>query len=221
MESQIAGQVLGVMGRSSRDGKHQMYDVQFSDGQKYTTFDAGVAQQAQGLVGQAVVMNVRVEQNAGRDGKMYTNYNLDAISTPGALPAPTPSAAPIQVGTAIPAAGVAIPMAAPSSGGGGMSDEDKARVTRLSAAKTGFLFVGSLFAGAGPESLKEAVGMARGLTEGILQYGQTGVWPGGVAATPAGIAAAVPGVAVGVEGVDQNAGSQGAIQATGDDIPWD
>lgn len=219
MESQIQAQVLGVVGRTSKNGQHQMYDVQLSDGQKYTTFDPDLAGQANALVGQQVAANVSLEQN----GK-YLNRNLLAIGAPGTLPAPAPQVAgAIPVGTAIPIQGAAspvagIPQAAPSGGGGGMSDADKARITRLSAVGTAFDFVSRLFAGAGPEAGEQATSIARGLTEAIVNYGHNGTWPG-VAASPAQVAAAVPGVQVGVEGIQQE--QVAAQPAQGSDIPWD
>ncbi len=227
MESQIQATVLGVSGRTSRDQKHQMYDVMLSDGNKYTTFDPDVAAQANALQGQAAVANVSVEQN----GK-WTNFNLLAIGQPGTLVQPTPG---LQVGTAIPIGsaplpqqtGVAgIPMQQPSSGGGGMTDIDKARISRFSAASTAFEFVGSLFTGAGPEAGKQATEIARALTEALVQYGWHGTWPG-IAASPAQVAAAVPGVQVGVEGIQQQQAQQPAPEpqpaqaAQGSDIPWD
>lgn len=227
MESQIAAQVLGVSGRTSRNGQHQMYDVQLSDGQKYTTFDPELAGQANGLQGQQVVANVSLEQN----GK-YLNRNLLAIGLPGTLPQPAQGAS-LPVGQAIPVAGAPVPNAAagipmaPPSSGGGMSDTDKARITRLSAASTAFQFVGSLFTGAGPEGGKQATEIARALTEALVSYGQNGLWQG-VPATPAAVAAAVPGVQVGVEGIQQGAEQQAAAPeaqpaqaAAGTDIPWD
>lgn len=231
MESQIQAKVLGVSGRTSRNGQHQMYDVQLSDGQKYTTFDPELAGQANGLQGQQVVANVSLEQN----GK-YLNRNLLAIGLPGTLPQPAQGAAlpvgqaiPVQ-GAPVPNAAAGIPMSPPSSGGGGMSDADKARITRLSAAGTAFDFVSRLFAGAGPEAGKQATEIARALTETLVGYGHNGLWQG-VPATPAAVAAAVPGVQVGVEGIQQQAAAPeaqavateptAAVAAQGNDIPWD
>lgn len=229
MESQIQAQVLGVSSRQSRNGQHTMYDVQLSDGQKYTTFDPDLAQQAAQLQGQNVAANVSLEQN----GK-YLNRNLLAIGAPGTLPAPVPQAGAVAIPAGQPVGqpvvgtpGVITP--APSGGGGGMSVEDKARITRLSAAGTAFDFVSRLFAGAGPEAGKQATEIARSLTESLVAYGHNGTWPG-VPATPAQVAAAVPGVQVGVEGIQQGAEQQtaapaaeptAAVAAQGDDIPWD
>lgn len=227
MESQIQAQVLGVSSRQSRNGQHTMYDVQLSDGQKYMTFDPDLAQQAAQLQGQNVAANVSLEQN----GK-YLNRNLLAIGAPGTLPAPVPQAGAVAIPAGQPVGqpvvgtpGVITP--APSGGGGGgMSIEDKARITRLSAVGTAFDFVSRLFAGAGPEAGEQAAGIARALTEAIVAYGHNGTWPG-VAASPAQVAAAVPGVQVGVQGIQQDAGQQAAAPeaqpaqaAPGSDIPW-
>lgn len=225
MESQIQAQVLGVSSRQSRNGQHTMYDVQLSDGQKYTTFDPDLAQQAAQLQGQNVAANVSLEQN----GK-YLNRNLLAIGAPGTLPAPVPQAGAVAIPAAQPVAGTpgVITPAPSGGGGGGMSIEDKARITRLSAAGTAFDFVSRLFAGAGPEAGKQATEIARALTETLVNYGHNGAWQG-VPATPAAIAQAVPGVQVGVEGIQQGeaqaaapaAEPTAAVAAQGDDIPWD
>lgn len=232
MESQVQAQVLGVTSRQSRNGQHTMYDVALSDGNKYTTFDPDLAGKAASLQGQQVAANVSIEQKPGNGGRMFTNFNLLDIGQVGAL-APPPAgqvaipnaqvAQPVAIPGVQPTAGVITP--APSSGGGGgMSDADKARITRLSAAGTAFDFVSRLFAGAGPEAGEQALSIARAVTESLVGYGQQGVWPG-IAPSPAQVAAAVPGVQVGVEGIQQEQAAPAtepttAQAAQGSDIPW-
>jgi hypothetical protein len=92
MESQIQGTVLGVTSRQSKDGKYTMYDVAMSDGNKYTTFEGELAQQAAALQGQQVSANVEVKQN-GR----FTNFNLNGIGVAGSLGAPAQTAPQVPV----------------------------------------------------------------------------------------------------------------------------
>jgi len=96
-----------------------IYDVNLSDGNTYTTFDTKLWAKVAPLVGQAVSARVAVKQNGN-----YTNFYLNdiapqgqlaATSAPVATPAPLPQAAP-----------------QPARAQGGMSAEDKARVTWLS-----------------------------------------------------------------------------------------
>ena len=56
----------------------------------------------------------------------------------------------------------------------GMTDADKARISRLAASGTAFEFVGQIYAGLGDEALSEAVKHARLITDEILRHGWTG-----------------------------------------------
>jgi hypothetical protein len=223
MESQIQGTVLGVTSRQSKDGKYTMYDVAMSDGNKYTTFEGELAQQAAALQGQQVSANVEVKQN-GR----FTNFNLNGIGVAGSLGAPAQTApqVPVQL-PGIQPAGTAIQPAAPVVGvitpapqsSGGPSPEAQARMSRYAAAKVGFDFVATLFGGAGPEGGEQATGLAKRVSELVLAWGETGVWPGSAPVaqqappqTAEQVAAAVPGVQVGVENI--------ATEPQADDIPW-
>lgn len=207
----VQGAVLSVLGRNTNGGR-TVYDVAFSNGKTYSTFDAQLAQQGQALQSQqGVTLRYEVSQNG-----QYTNENVVGLFPPGMNPG---TFSPPQQQASIPMGGTptGIPMA--SGGGGGMSAEDKARLTRLSSASTAFEFVGALLNGLGPESVREALGFARQLTEEINAYGMTGQWPSGIQPTPLGVALGVPGVQVGVGGIaDPN--QQAPTQTTGNDIPW-
>lgn len=228
MESVISGQVLGVESRQSRNGQHTMYDVAFSDGNKYTTFDANLAQTAANLSGQAASAKVSVDQRQ-QNNRTYTNFNLLEIGPPGSISGA--AAQPIQGGVVGPGviqpAGGGVITPAPQQGGGGggrgFTPEDKARVSRFAAQGTAFAFVATIYSGLGPEALPEAVKAAKALTEELLNHGQTGLYRPSpletattiipTATTPQEVAEQVPGVTVGVQ--------QDAAAEAGDDIPWD
>src|SRR5581483_3823961 len=137
----INGQVLGVQGRTTRSGK-TLYDVAFSDGQKYTTFDTALATKAQQLFGQEVSARVEVKQNGN-----FTNYNLVDIAPLGALPpAPIVAGTPIGIGTV------------PQNGEGKKFTEDDAtRIAKQGALGQAANLVAGLFQGAGPEAFEQAL----------------------------------------------------------------
>lgn len=116
MDSEISGTVLSAAPRIVGNNK-TIYDVNLSDGNTYTTFDAKLWAKVAPLIGQAVSARVAVKQNGN-----YTNFYLNDIAPAGQLAA---TSAPV----ATPA-----PQAAPqpARAQGGMSAEDKARVTFLS-----------------------------------------------------------------------------------------
>lgn len=192
--------VLGVEQKPTRTGGVR-YLASLSDGSKPSTFDPNVANkamsfnaavaQAQGQQPTPVTVRVELKPNPS-GGQPYRN--LVDIAGPGEQLLAAPVQAP-GVGMAIPAAGgipaipAAIPAAAPSGGGGGrgMSPEDVARITRLSALSSATAIVASLFEGAGDGV---DVGILSGksiqLAEAFVQYGFTGLGPAGQVVYPAG-----------------------------------
>jgi len=127
----IQGTVLNVAGRQTKTGK-TIFEVSFSDGKVYTTFDNLLATQAQQFQGQPVQANVEVSQNG-----QYTNYNLKAIrAAAGGFPAPANQAAqPISI--------------APAAPQGEDPLERSARIVRQSSMATAFNFVGHVLSGSG------------------------------------------------------------------------
>lgn len=220
MDSVIQTQVLGVTSRPVNGGR-TIYEVQAGDGNKYSTFKQDVAQKAANFQGQMADLLVAVQQKGN-----YTNFYINDAGPVGTLTASNPTQGqPIQSqGVIQPAGGGGQGVITPVAGGGGsrgINDEDRLRMARCSSSSTAFAFVAALYQGAGPEALKDALKMARGLAEGVLQWNQQGLWPGGVQVTPLDVpppetpqevAEQVPGVQVGVEGV---------AASGGDDIPWD
>jgi hypothetical protein len=114
VDSEIAGNVLSATPRVTGSGK-TVYDIAFSDGNTYATFDAKTFAKAASLVGQAASARVNVKQNG-----QYTNYYLNDIAPQGQLSA---TSAPVATQA---------PSTPPRPQQGGMSAEDKARVTWLS-----------------------------------------------------------------------------------------
>lgn len=207
---EIVGQVLGVTGRTTRNGK-TAYDVAFSDGNTYTTFLPQLATKAQQLQGQAASARVSVTQRG-----QYTNLNLEDIAPQGQL---APQAFPMQPGAAIPmpvpgqgqpgvvpqAQGSAIPIQ--TQQGGRRDPAVEQRIVRQNVLGTAFEFVGDLFQGTGPEGLGEAKEIALGLARELfhIAYFGTAMQDGAVPQaeapvvpaeqTPAAVADAVNGAA--------------------------
>jgi len=121
VDSEIAGNVLSATPRVTGSGK-TVYDIAFSDGNTYATFDTAIYSKAAGLIGQAATARVKVGPNP--KNPQYINYYLNDIAPQGQLSA---TSAPV----ALPA-----PTAPRPQQGGGMSAEDKARVTWLSCVSS-------------------------------------------------------------------------------------
>lgn len=218
MENVIQTQVLGVTSRPINGGR-TIYEVQAGDGNKYATFKSDVAQKAANFQGQMADLLVAVQQKGN-----YTNFYINDAGPVGTLTAsnPTQGQSIQAAGTIQPAGGAGV--ITPGAGGGarGMTDEDRLRMARCSSASTAFAFVAALYQGAGPEAIKDALKMARGLAEGVLQWNQQGLWPGGVQVTPLDVQPTPQEIASQVEGVVVGASSiETTADPAADDIPWD
>lgn len=219
MQSDITGQVLGVVGVPNRSGNGQRYEIDFSDGNKYTTFELPLAQRAQGLVGQQSTARVEVVNKPKRNGQgTVTYWNLLDIAGPGAAlpPAVQDQLAPgtqLQAGTPldIPTQGASsngtgIPMQQQTDYQRDLSPEAQARVTFFAAAGAAAQFVGHIYAGFGGEGFEEALARFKEVVHQLEeQSALRGVKPPAAtpvqtqpAPTPEAVAAAVPGVEVGV-----------------------
>lgn len=138
--AQLTGPVTitGVVGKTinTKNGPGTIYEVSASDGNKYATFTAPLAQKANSMIGQTVALSFTTRQNG-----QYVNYSLQDIVDGGAA---APAAIPMEpAAAAIPVAAPAAPAPAPAAilvAGGGDKD---ARITRLSAAKTAFDYAAS------------------------------------------------------------------------------
>lgn len=128
MEKTITGTVGEVVGRTvnTRNGSTPIFDVNIGE-QKVSTFKAHIAEEAKLFQGSTVEATVDVSERNG-----YTNYTLLAVKLVDALGGSTGSST------------IAV---APAKKG--WSDEDTARVTRLSCLSTAFQYAGQ--AGEGVE----------------------------------------------------------------------
>ena len=194
MDSEISGTVLSATPRVTGNGK-TVYDIAFSDGNTYATFDAKIWAKVQAVGQQPASARVSVKQNGN-----YTNFYLNDIAPQGQLAA---TSAPVAT-----AAPQAVPQ--PARPQGGMSAEDKARVTWLSCLSSA---AQGLVAGL---DKNEILGIAVGFYEFTARSGykvpeqsaaRTPVeGPNGVAGEPVAAGAAV----------NDSAGDNGK----GDGIPW-
>jgi len=194
VDSEISGTVLSAAPRIVGNNK-TIYDVNLSDGNTYTTFDAKLWAKVAPLIGQAVSARVAVKQNGN-----YTNFYLNdiapqgqlaATSAPVATPAPLPQAAP-----------------QPARAQGGMSPEREQKIVKQSSFSTAFNFVGALYQGAGESEFDAAVKHASVLAERL--YGAVmGGWD------TSGEQPAAEPVAAGAAASDS-----AADNGKGDGIPW-
>jgi len=141
------------------------YDVTIS-GQAYSTFDPGLARQANERLGQQGIFNISMKPS--RDGQRMF-YNLDGIvglqpEIPGV---PMGGDMQPQMGQQIPiqptatvVAPAPIPMAPMVN-----PVEREAKIVKQSSMATAFNFVGQLWQGAGPEAMEAAEEQAMALAK--------------------------------------------------------
>lgn len=145
--SEVRGTVLAVNGKSV-NGK-TIYEVAFSDGQTYATFNNEKADAAKRLQGQPAVMQTTLK-TVSKNDKVYTNYYLDSIE-PGigaTVAETTPQAIAIK-----------------EDYQRKMAPEVEQRVTRLSVIATAFQYAGAV-----GSSEEYALDLARRLYK-IAYYG--------------------------------------------------
>ena len=157
MDSEISGTVLSAAPRIVGNNK-TIYDVNLSDGNTYTTFDAKLWAKVAPLIGQAVSARVAVKQNGN-----YTNFYLNDIAPQGQLAA---TSAPVATPAPLPLA----PAISPASRGGGMSPEREQKIVKQSSLATAFKFVGSLYQGAGESELEAAKALAHELAKELYGH---------------------------------------------------
>lgn len=200
---EIETTILGVLGSPTRNGGTK-YDVQLADGNSYSTFDGTLAGRAQSLIQQPV--RARVSQKPKRDGNGFF-LNLEDVAASGQpmQPMQVPNAPATQIPAGTPVGQPSnIPMAPPPE-----SQEVKTkRITFLSAVASASQLVGSVYAGAGPEALDEAIDNTKALAQIIFNAAlQSQGAPRAMPVTPEAVAAAVPGVEVGAQEAPEMQGS--------------
>ena len=195
MDSEISGTVLSATPRVTTNGK-TVYDIAFSDGNTYVTFDAKIWAKVQQVGQQPASARVSVKQNG-----QYTNFYLNDIAPQGQLAATSaPVATPAPSGSGLTSHVRTAPQ------GGGMTPEREQKIVKQSSFSTAFNFVGALYQGAGDSEFVAAVNMAHELAKEL--YGHVMGEQGGTA----GLAP--------VEGPNGVAGAAVAENGKSDGIPW-
>jgi len=190
VDSEISGTVLSATPRVTGNGK-TIYDINFSDGNTYTTFDAKIWAKVQAVGQQPASARVSVKQNGN-----YTNFYLNDIAPQGQLAA-----------TSAPVATAAPQVVRPQNGG--MSPEREQKIVKQSSFSTAFNFIGALYQGAGESELEQAIDQAKFLAKEL--YGEVMGEQHTSRAPVEGPNGAVAGVAVGDSAADNG---------KGDGIPW-
>ena len=191
MDSEISGTVLSATPRVTGNGK-TVYDINFSDGNTYATFDAKIWAKVQAVGQQPASARVSVKQNGN-----YTNFYLNDIAPQGQLAA-----------TSAPVATAAPQVIRPQNGG--MSPEREQKIVKQSSFSTAFNFIGALYNGAGESEVQFAIAAAKSLAKEL--YGEV---MGEQQQTPR---APVEGPNGAVAGVAVN--DSAAENGKGDGIPW-
>lgn len=153
MDSEIQGTVLSATPRVV-GGNRTIYDIAFSDGNTYTTFDAKIWAKVQQVGQQPATARVSVKQKGD-----YTNFYLDDIAPQGQLAA-----------TSAPVATPPPPQAARAPQSGGMSPEREQKIVKQSSFSTAFNFVGALYQGAGESELEQATMHAKVLAADLYGH---------------------------------------------------
>ena len=150
VQVQVAGQITS---KPTANGGTK-FDIPLSTGLRASTFDAALATKVSQFGGQTFTARIEQKPNP-RGGNPYTN--ITAAAGPGEtltpeIPAP---GTVIQTGVSTPI----VPQAAGTNGNGSkkFTEADTIRITKLSALSTATELVSSLYHGAGPEVLEEAI----------------------------------------------------------------
>ena len=180
MDSEINGTVLSAAPRIVGNNK-TIYDVNLSDGNTYTTFDAKLWAKVAPLIGQPVSARVAVKPNP--KNPQYTNFYLNDIAPQGQLAA-----------TSAPVATAAPQVVRPQNGG--MSPEREQKIVKQSSFSTAFNFIGLLYQGSGvdaEQATNEATTLARRLYADVMGEQQASrapvEGPNGAAGEPVAVAA--------------------------------
>jgi hypothetical protein len=176
-----SGQVLAVIGRNvnvtkgPHPGPRTVYDVQFSDGHTWATWDAALATKAMQIKEGGLDADLRGE--VVQNGE-YTNYKLKDIAPSGGLPPDGltgVTSAPLTT-SGLPTNGGAPPIPIVASQGG-MSPERESKIVKQSCLSTAFNFVATLYQGSEDTRLNDAIkdGLELAKTLYAEVYGQQNV----------------------------------------------
>lgn len=226
VQVQVAGQITS---KPTNNGGTK-FDIPLSNGLRASTFDAALATKVSQFGQQTFTARIEQKPNP-RGGNPYTN--ITAAAGPGESLTPEIPSAGTPIGTSGASFGgtsTPIVMQAAGTNGNGskkFTEADTIRITKLSAISTATQLVSSLYHGAGPEVLEEAVQAVEKLAKHIYAQSRSHE-PGAhqdqaevaktVEQTPQAVATFVaenagqPVVQVGAEGV------QPATEPA--DLPW-
>jgi hypothetical protein len=153
VDSEITGTVLSATPRVVGNNR-TIYDIAFSDGNTYTTFDAKIWAKVQQVGQQPATARVSVKQK-----DQFTNFYLNDIAPQGQLAA-----------TSAPVATPPPPQAARAPQSGGMSPEREQKIVKQSSFSTAFNFVGALYQGAGDERVGAAIELAHNIAKELYGH---------------------------------------------------
>lgn len=165
VQVQVAGQ---IMSKPTNNGGTK-FDIPLSNGMRASTFDAALATKVSQLGAQTFTARIEQKPNP-RGGNPYTN--ITAAAGPGETLPPEIPQAGTPIGVAPPTAftGTAtaiVPAGTNANGSKKFTEADTIRITKLSALSTATQLVSSLYHGAGPEVLEEAVTAIENLAKHI------------------------------------------------------
>jgi hypothetical protein len=172
VQVQVAGQ---IMSKPTSNGGTK-FDIPLSNGLRASTFDAALATKVSQFGQQT--FTARIEQRPNpRGGSPYTNITAaagpDETLTPEIPQAGTPivGAQNLQTGQSLTPAivptGIVPQGNTNANGSKKFTEADTIRITKLSALSTATQLVSSLYHGAGPEVLEEAVKAVENLAKHI------------------------------------------------------
>lgn len=131
--------IVQVRVQTTSNGR-QKYDVDCGDGVTRTVWESNIANALNAFAGTNQQVTIRWSE---KQNGQYTNRTIHAFAPPGqALPADTGQGGGQGGGF---------------KRGGGMSEDDKTRISKMGAQGSAAVIIGSLFQGAGPEALDEAL----------------------------------------------------------------
>jgi hypothetical protein len=216
VQVQVAGQ---IMSKPTSNGGTK-FDIPLSNGLRASTFDAALATKVSQFGQQTFTARIEQKPNP-RGGSPYTN--ITAAAGPGETLTPEIPQAGTPIGVVSPQSlGATAIVPAPqgntnANGSKKFTEADTIRITKLSALSTATQLVSSLYHGAGPEVLEEAVKAVENLAKHIYTKSrdhepgavpqQAAVTEPAVEQTPQAVASFVaenagsPVVQVGAEGV--------------------
>lgn len=155
VQVQVAGQITS---KPTNNGGTK-FDIPLSNGMRASTFDAALATKVSQFGGQTFTARIEQKPNP-RGGAPYVNITAAAASGESLPPEIPQAGTPISTsGASFGGATAIVPASSNTNANGSkrFTEADTIRITKLSALSTATQLVSSLYHGAGPEVLEEAV----------------------------------------------------------------